>query len=278
MLLAAAIQWADLRLEVDPLTGVARPDPGRRSHGLPDADAAALEVALVLAERWDGEVVAVTAGPAPAERALRAALAAGANRAVRVELSDDAPQAGIAAALAPVTAAATVVCCGAAGPDRASGAVPAYLAHRLGAAQALGLVSVEPGQPGELHALRRLDGGRRERVRLRAPAVVSVEGAAARLRRASLAGELAARSATVETVAPAPGPAMAGVRPGRSELLPLRPRPRVVPPPAGATATARIGALVSPVVNVARAEPEVLDPAAAADRLLEVLRDWGELA
>jgi electron transfer flavoprotein beta subunit len=271
-IIAAAVQWADLRIEVDPLTGEARRDPHR--YGLPDPDAAALELALVLADRWGGEVLAVTAGPPPADAVLREACAAGAARAVRIDLAETAPQSAIAESLATVADSTAVVCCGAAGPDRASGSVPAFLADRLGAAQALGLVSVEPGAFGELTAVRRLDGGRRERVRVRAPAVISVEGAAARLRRASLAGELAARSATIETVA-ASTPAHTPVPSAR--LLPFRPRPRVVSPPPGGTPAARIGALVAPVVTAARAEPEQLDPAAAADRLLGVLRLWGEL-
>jgi electron transfer flavoprotein beta subunit len=269
--IAAAIQWADLRLEVDPLTGEARRDPHR--YGLPDADAAALELALVLAGAWGGEVLAITAGPALADAVLREACSVGAARAVRVDLPEDAPQPAIAGALASVVDGADVVCCGAAGADRASGAVPAYLAHRLGAAQALGLLAVEPGPAGEVTAIRRLDGGRRERLRVRAPAVLSVEGAVARLRRASLTGELAARSATVEarTVVRMASP------PSPSRVLPFRPRANVVPPPTGTTAAARIGALVAPVATAARAEPEQLEPAAAADRLLDALRQWGEL-
>ncbi|MGH9120143.1 MAG: mycofactocin-associated electron transfer flavoprotein beta subunit, partial [Acidimicrobiales bacterium] len=173
-MIAAAIQWANLRLEVDPTTG--EPVRDAKAYGIPDADAAALEVALVLADRWGTDVLAVTAGPVAAEQALREALAVGAARAVRVDLPDDASQAEIATAIGPVVAGAAIVCGGAAGPDRASGATPAFLAHRLGAAQALGLVSIEPGPVGQVTAIRRLDGGRRERVRLMAPGVLTVEG------------------------------------------------------------------------------------------------------
>lgn len=269
---AAAIQWADLRAEVDPITGDVRHDP--RSFGLPPADAAALEVALGLSERWGAEVVAVTAGPAAADAGLREALAAGASRAVRVEMVADAVAPDVAGALAAVVEEtnAAIVCCGAAGPDRGSGATPAFLAHRLGAAQALGLVSLEPGDPGEVLAVRRLDGGRRERLRLRAPGVLSVEGAAARLRRASLAGELAARTAVIES-----RPAPARPAPPAGVLRPFRPRARVLPGPTGATPVDRIGALVGATAGAARVEPVTLSPAAAADRLLAALREWGEL-
>ena len=51
--------------------------------------------------------------------------------------------------------------------------------------------------------MRRLDGGRREVLAVPPPAVLSVEGAVARLRRASLPAELESRRAVIEVV---PGP------------------------------------------------------------------------
>ena len=72
--------------------------------------------------------------------------------------------------------------CGGWAVDRGSGSGPAFLAHGLAAAQALGWVLVER-RADELRAERRLDRGRREVVRLLTPAVVSVEAGAAVLRR-----------------------------------------------------------------------------------------------
>ena len=78
------------------------------------------------------------------------------------------------------------------------------MAAALDVAQALGLVDVGGVGGGEpLGVTRRLDGGRREVLAVTAPAVLSVEGAVARLRRASLPAELAARTAPIEVV---PGP------------------------------------------------------------------------
>jgi hypothetical protein len=51
-------------------------------------DEYAIEEALRLKERFGGEVVAVTAGPAGAKDVLTRALAMGADRAVHVEISD----------------------------------------------------------------------------------------------------------------------------------------------------------------------------------------------
>ena len=136
------------------------------------------------------------------------------------------------------------------------------------------------GDPGGLVVVRRLDGGRRERVRLAAtvgePAVVSVEGATARLRRASLPGVVAAGTAAIEVVTVggtrgaggAPVPVV--VRSG-----PYRPRARRRPSPSAADPHTRILALTGAMTD--RTPPVLvhLDPAAAAERILDQLRLWG---
>lgn len=270
VVIAACLKWVDRRPEIDPLTGSVGIDA--RSAGVSDADQAALEWALRTGEAWGHGVVAVTAGPEPADDVLREALAAGATEAIRVELPAGAPSEAVAASLAPQLSACDIVWCGDASLDRGSGSVPAYLAAHLGAAQALGLVQLDVGTSGELTALRRLDGGRRERLRVTAPGVCSVEGAAARLRRAPLAATLAARTAVID------------VRPGAGAVLtpsvptrPFRPRARVLAPPAGATALERIAALTGPATGTAHGQPVVLEPADAADRILDTLRSWGYL-
>jgi electron transfer flavoprotein beta subunit len=314
--IAAALKWVDRRPEVDPLTGQVRTDP--RTSGPSDADLAALEWALRLGGAWGREVVAVSAGPPEADDLLRDAVAAGAGRAVRVDLPADADAAAAAAALAPVLAAADVVWCGDGSLDRGTGAVPAFLAHALGAAQALGLVAVdeqslvavdeqslvavdeqslvavdEPGlvavegpglvavegpggRGGGLRVERRLDGGRRERLLVAPPAVLSVEAATARLRRAPLGAALAARRAVVEVVRPATA---AGAAPHAPPVRtgPYRPRPRALPPPEpGLSARERVLALTGALVARTPPRTVTLDPEAAADLLLEQLRAWGE--
>ncbi len=134
-----------------------------------------------------------------------------------------------------------MVVCGDRSVDRGTGALPAFVAHELGAAQALGLVALEvtaaTGRPADLalSADRRLDGGWRERLRVPLPAVCSVEAAGVRLRRASLAGALAAeadgrpgepdhpRSVPATTEANDPGPGRR--RPGPSPPGPGCSRP-----------------------------------------------------
>jgi electron transfer flavoprotein beta subunit len=271
--IVAALKWVDRRPEVDLLTGEVRTD--LRTCGPSAADEAALEWALRAGDAWDRPVVAVTAGPAAAEVMLRDAVAAGAGRAVRVDLDPAAPSEDVAAALAPVAAGADLVVCGDWSLDRGSGSVPAFLADRLGAASALGCTDLDlgPGAPGVVRAERRLDAGRRERLVVRRPGVVSVEGRSARLRRAPLDRVLDARRAAVEV-----RQATAAVRAAPGRRGPYRPRPRALPPPdAGLDARQRILALSGTLVGRTPPELVVLDPPAAAARILEQLRAWGHL-
>jgi electron transfer flavoprotein beta subunit len=276
--LVVALKSVDLRPDVDALTGVVTTD--RRWAGLSDADEAALETALVLAQQWAGTVVAVSAGPSDVDAVLRQALAAGAARAVRVDLPADAPSTSVARALGDVVTdlGATWVLCGAHSLDRGSGSVPAFLAHHLTAAQALGLVSVEAqggSAPRAAVVTRRLDQARRERLRVVAPAVLSVEGSVARLRRASLAAALRSESAEIEVTSPSVATAQ-GAATAPTTRRAYRPRARALDAPHGSTLQ-RILELTDAATP--RTPPRLveLDPEAAAAEILEQLREWGEL-
>lgn len=289
-----ALKWVALRPEVDPLTGIDHPDP--RFSGAGPADTSALEWALQLRDALGGTVTAVTVGPAAAETLLRQALAVGADHAVRVDLSSDhhagadpaAPSSRwVAAELAAVAAGSDLVVCGYASPDRGSGAVPAFLAHHLGWPQALGLTGLAtettPGGPdhnGGPHRLvleRRLDGGRRERLALVPPGVLSLEPGP-ELRRAPLAATLTAGSALIDVRparhVPAPAPAVLARRP-------FRPRARVVPAPGGDTRGRVVHLLGADQIGAhtggdSQGGGEV-SPADAARLVLERLAAWGYL-
>jgi len=290
----AALKWVALRPEVDPLTGIAHPDP--RFSGAGPADTSALEWALQLRDTLGGTVTAVTVGPAPAEALLRQALAVGADHAIRVDLSGD-HHAGadpadpssrwVAAELATVAAGSDLVVCGYASPDRGSGAVPAFLAHELGWPQALGLTGLVvesapegPDPGGGAHRLvleRRLDGGRRERLGLVPPGVLSLEPGP-ELRRAPLAATLTAASALIDVhparhVPPPSPPALA--------RRPYRPRARVVPAPGGDTRS-RLVHLLGPAQLGAHGGSEgrsggEVSPVDAARLVRERLAAWGYL-
>jgi electron transfer flavoprotein beta subunit len=266
--IVACLKWVDPQPTVDPLTGAVRADP--RTAGASAADEAALEWAL----RHGDSVTVMTAGPAGATPMLRDALAAGADHARRVDLDVGLDSATVAAALVDAMPSdVQLVLCGAWSLDRGSGSVPAFIAARLGFAQGLGLTTVAFDGAGA-RAERRLDRGRRERLSVPFPAVLSVEGTSARLRRSPLDRVVGAREASIEVSTPI------GVGPARkpAKVGPYRPRPRALPAPAGTSARERIVALTGVLTDREPPQRLVLDPPAAADRIIAQLRSWGYLA
>ncbi|MFN6122649.1 MAG: mycofactocin-associated electron transfer flavoprotein beta subunit [Actinomycetes bacterium] len=274
--IAVCLKWTAARDDAG-----ADPDDDRFA-GVSAADRAAREVALRLGERWGVPVTALAAGPAGAERTRRDAIAAGADRAVRLDMDADADSRDVAFELAQATAptggpCADLVLCGDYSLDRGSGSVPAFIAHHRSAAQALGLVSVDtdgPAADGVVRAVRRLDGGRRELLEVPVPGVLSVEGSVASLRRAPLRRALASRTAPIEVIRTPP----AHHRGAPAIVTPYRPRARVMAAPAGDDVLARLRRLTDAGAAPARCETVELAPADAARRIVEALRDWGYLA
>lgn len=243
---------------------------GGATAGLSAADEAAIEMALRHAEATRTTVIAVSVGSSDADRGLRTALACGAATAIRVEAPDGLESASVALALTPVVAHSVAIWCGDYSADRGTGSVPAFLAAALHRQQALGLVTAEFTEP--LRVTRRLDGGRREVLRVSGPAVLSVEGSVARLRRAPLRDALRAQSAEVS---PYGTTSAHSVNTSAVGVHPYRPRARVLPAPVGATPLDRLRALTD--LSAAPQPGEIIEtsPAAAAQRIIEVLTDWG---
>jgi electron transfer flavoprotein beta subunit len=314
-----ALKLAPGRVDVDPLTGAATPD---RVPGCPSRSGlAALEIALRLRDAWQASVIVATVGNAAAEPMLRDALAMGADDAIRIEAprwdrggqTPGTPSALTTAAMALAGALAhcPVVLCGDGGHDGGTGAVPALLAAYGDRAQALGLTSVGPAEtPGTVRAERRLDRGWRERLLVRPPMVLSVEGGSAQPRRAPVAAVLAAGKAAISvrpwaagtTAYGATGSAGSANSAGSASsdlaspehggaamaaaaeaeaagitVLPYRPRARVLQPPAGESPLARVLSLLGSGGD--REPPERVDaePAEAAAQIVAKLRDWGYL-
>src|SRR5215510_5108432 len=276
--IVAALGWSWRETEVDPLTGTVGAD--RRDCGPSQSDLAALEHALRLAERWDAEVVAATVGPAEADAMLRDALATGAAQALRVEPASwrSGPRpaglvgggqesaAALAGTLRQHCGVPDLVLCGDSSADRGTGSFPAFLAAALGAAQALGCVRIEPHNGGLLRVYRLL---------VRRPAVVSVEAAGDRLRRAGLPATLASAHVTIPVVRV---PTAAAQRIRVLGAHPYRPRARELAGPSG-SALRRTLELTGALVE--RTPPTVVGPLApgqAADELLGYLRRHGYLA
>ena len=285
--IVAALSWSWRETEVDPLTGAVRAN--LRDRGPNASELAALEHALRLAERWDARVFAASVAPAEADEMLRGALAAGAAQALRVEPAgwmarprpvglvggDQQSAIALAEAIRRHYGVPDLVLCGDLATDRATGSFPAFLAASLGAAQALGCVRMEPLDGRAVRVHRRLDGGRRAVLLVRPPAVVSVEAAGVRLRRAGLPATLAGQDAAITVDSTSAAAAARRIRIIGSH--PYRPRSRELPVPAG-TALHRTLELTGALVQ--RTPPTVvgpLPPDEAADELLAYLRRYGYL-
>lgn len=289
-LVVACLRVVDLAPTVDALTGeIRRSWCGVRASA---ADLAALEHALRIAEAWSARVLAVAMGPPAIDAALREARAVG-TEVLRIPF----PAAGAAAIddlqdyildlagdrqrVARIVANAiraidepALVLCGDRSSDRGTGDFAALLAHEIGAAQALGLVRLDP-KPDHLIAERRLDRGGRELLRVPLPAVCSVEAAGVQLRRASLRAAVAAADKPIPVAAESlpEGPGLIVPEPLRAR----RPRTHMVPAPSG-DARERLLALTGVTLNRERAT--VVGPMSAsdgADQLLAYLRRIGYL-
>lgn len=289
-LVVACLRVVDLAPTVDALTGeIRRSWCGVRASA---ADLAALEHALRIAEAWSARVLAVAMGPPTVDAVLREARAAGAE-VLRIPFpsagasavddlqdyiadlaGDRQPAARIVANAIRAIDAPALVLCGDRSSDRGTGDLAALLAHEFGAAQALGLVRLDP-QQDHLIAERRLDRGGRERLRVPLPAVCSVETGGVHLRRANMRAAVAAADRPIPIAAES-------LPEGHRPIVPQaprarRPRTHLVPAPSG-DARERLLALTGVTMNQERAT--VTGPVSAsdgADQLLVYLRRLGYL-
>lgn len=273
MRILVPMKWSALRTEVDPLSGSARVLPGR--FGPDPSSLAALAWALRLARTTEGEVTVVTIGPKAAEAGLREALALGANVAKRIDGPADSEPLHVATCLAPLAAAADVVLLGARSIDRGSAAVAPALAAILERPGACGLLELELDLDRDaLLAERRLPAGRRERIRVPLPAVVSVEAGTIDIGRAALPSLLAAAEVVIPVTSPERAPAESS-----ASVVPYRPRPRdAPPPPTGDSPRERIAALSGALDAGSRAQTLELPADEAAAEIVATLRRWGYLA
>jgi electron transfer flavoprotein beta subunit len=196
-----------------------------------ECDAFSLEAALALSEDGDRETVVVTVGDERAEESLRAGLAMGADRAVRVW--DDALEGADALAIARVLAAVAsaerpeLILCGAQSSDAASAATGVALAGLLDVAHVAVVEQIE--RDGErLIVQRQLEGSAVELLSVALPALLTVQSGINAPRRPNLRAIKQARAASVTVL----GLADVGLDPGAvasaagSRTVGLTPRPR----------------------------------------------------
>jgi electron transfer flavoprotein beta subunit len=173
-------------------------------YGASESDACALEAGLVLrAQAAGGEVIAVSVGGALCEDVLRECVARGADRAVRIwdDCLADADVLVVARALAAVVEREhpDLVLCGATsadGTDAVSGIAVAGFAGlpRVTAARRL---EAEPGG-GALVVERELESGWGEVLRVRLPALLTVQAGANHPRHANFRALAQARAKPIE--------------------------------------------------------------------------------
>ena len=188
------------------------------SFEMNEPDAYALEEALRLKEKHQGEVVVCSAGPARVAQVIREALARGADRAIHVE--DD----GLASADAFVTCDALaaamkdeqfdLILTGLQSDDQGFAQVGVILAERLGRPHATIIMEVQV-QDSSLRVKRELEGGWFQWVAMPLPAVLTIQSGINQLRYATLKGIMAAKKKEIRKAAPA------GAAASRQKILSL---------------------------------------------------------
>jgi len=168
-------------------------------------DAFSLEAALQLTEDDADEVIVVTVADGPGEQALRACLAVGADRALRVwdAALGEADPLLLAALLAAVARAeeCELIICGAQSSDAAGAATGVALAGLLDLARVAVVAAIE--RDGEqLRVQRELEGGALEVLRLSLPALLTVQTHTNEPRHATLRAIKQARTKPLAVLSP----------------------------------------------------------------------------
>src|SRR5947209_22634 len=227
---------------IDPITE--QVDYERLVQVLNPADACAVEAAVRLKEQVGGTVKALTLGPKDAEGALRAALAIGADAALRLwdpqadEWGPFAVAAALGAYLQQETPSPDLILCGDTASDWSSGIVGPALAQQLDLPQVTGVAQLnllkEP-EPITLRLTRKLERGYHELLEAELPLLVTVTSDLNEPRYPSLPAHVAALKAHIPVLDPLP--LMDDVWLNSSDEMTLleihspRPRPHRIPAP-----------------------------------------------
>jgi electron transfer flavoprotein beta subunit len=164
-----------------------------------EADNYALEEALRLKERHQGEVVVVSMGGEEAARVLRSGLAMGADRAIHLldakfKGADEFAAAATLAKAIEKDSGADLVLTGVQSDDLGTGMTGTMLAEFLGWAHATVVIGVEADPDKKsIKVKRELEGGINETVELPVPALLTIQFGINQPRYASLKGIMAAK-------------------------------------------------------------------------------------
>jgi len=171
-----------------------------------ESDEYALEEALQIAERTDGEVVVFSLGPDRVGEALRKCLALGAARAVHLAgeafAGGDALSTGRALAAAIAQEDVDLVLTGSQSDDVGFGATGSVVAGCLGWPHAWLVMGVELEESGRARVTREMESGMNEVVRVQLPAVLEIQAGLNQPRYASLKGIMQAKRKEIRRVSP----------------------------------------------------------------------------
>ena len=275
---------------IDPITG--QVDYERFVQVLNDADACAVEAAVRLKEQFGGNITVITLGPQDAEGALRAALAIGADSALRLWH----PQAEawgpftVAAALAAylksdTTSAPDLILCGDAASDWSSGIVGPALAEQLELPQITGVMGLEASSQDEklatnLRITRKLERGYRDILEAQLPLLITVTSELNEPRYPSLPAHMAALEAKIPVIDPLSLDNTLGQdETDETTILEMHtPRPlpkRIAAPDSHHSAFERIGEIISGGATGRQTKLVEGPPEELAKVLVEFLRDKG---
>jgi electron transfer flavoprotein beta subunit len=195
--------------------------------GLNEWDLFAIEEAVTLAaEIGSAEVIVVTVGPSSAEPSLRRCLSIGADRALLI--SDDAPfRDPIATARLIADAIARLepdlVLTGMQSSDAGHGAVGGALAGLLDVPCLVSCSAIQPtADDNSLEVMRDVDGGGKERILAKLPALIAVQTSRNRPRRPNIKTMKLGKSRPLETVEGVPSASASDqqLSPVREPVLP----------------------------------------------------------
>src|SRR5579859_2312842 len=275
---------------IDPITG--QVDYERFVQVLNAADTCAVEAAVRLREQCGGQVTVITLGPPDSEGALRAALAIGADTALRLwdtQCETWVPFTVAAALAACIKSDALpvpdLILCGDAASDWSSGIVGPALAEQLELPQVTGVtrleVSVQDGQTAtSLRLTRKLERGYRELLEAQLPLLITVSSDLNEPRYPSLPAHMAALAAKIPVIDPLSLDSSLGHDEADEttilEMHTPRPRPkRIAAPDSHHSAFERIGEIISGGATGRQTKLVEGSPEELAKALVEFLRDKG---
>jgi len=181
-------------------------DESDLNYTINEPDAYALEEALQLKEKNEGEVIVVCAGPERVTSTLREALAKGADRAIHIEAEDlgQRDTLGVAQLLADAVKveAPDLILTGLQSDDLGLGQTGVVLAELLGIPHATLIMQVEKTSTG-LKVKRELEDGWFQHVEMPLPALLTIQSGGNKLRYATLMGIKKAKTKETKTVSPA---------------------------------------------------------------------------